>query len=443
LTSFSGLNLVGFVWTVDQETHNTVTVEFYDREYHRDFHFTDPYLYDKACLSKPRRPFLTFHCHKLIRSSSVVTADQGTLFSSPPSADSPAHLFYRPHETWTTRSDWRTPLPPSESITAISLTTSYAIAATSANYIRIFTPYGTPLRVYRQKSSPTVTIASWRDYLFTLGNGALDAHSGKARLTYTIENLKRDEVCQAEDIVALPPPPSDTFDDTGIKTAFFSSEGDPCVYDTTGVLLVLLHWRSPNQARWVPLLDTKRLSRLASGRKEESYWPVAVAGGKFHCIILKGGDTSPYFPRPLLSEFAFEIPIAPSSGKHNEDGVEEELPEVQRLEQNHALQSLMLALSEDSLAATRASPSQLAALARQSIQVDKLLLQLLAVECREGEERGMKALDLVRRMKDETGKMVEAAGKVAGRYGRTALDGKIREVAEKRLLGEDEDEDRE
>ena len=47
-----GLNLTGFVWTVDQDTHHTVTVEFYDREYHRDFHFTDPYLYDKACLSK-------------------------------------------------------------------------------------------------------------------------------------------------------------------------------------------------------------------------------------------------------------------------------------------------------------------------------------------------------------------------------------------------------
>lgn len=29
-----------------------MTVEFYDRELHRDFHFTDPYQYDKACLSE-------------------------------------------------------------------------------------------------------------------------------------------------------------------------------------------------------------------------------------------------------------------------------------------------------------------------------------------------------------------------------------------------------
>ena len=52
ILTITGLNLTGFVWTVDQGTYNTITVEFYDREYHRDFHFTDPYLYDKACLSK-------------------------------------------------------------------------------------------------------------------------------------------------------------------------------------------------------------------------------------------------------------------------------------------------------------------------------------------------------------------------------------------------------
>jgi hypothetical protein len=44
-------NMIGHVWTVDQDTHNTVTCEFYDREAHHQYFFTDPYLYDKACLS--------------------------------------------------------------------------------------------------------------------------------------------------------------------------------------------------------------------------------------------------------------------------------------------------------------------------------------------------------------------------------------------------------
>ncbi|MCJ1432139.1 hypothetical protein MMC27_001495 [Xylographa pallens] len=401
------LNLIGFVWTVDQDTHHTVTVEFYDREYHRDFHFTDPYLYDKACLN-----------------------DNGTLFSCPPANGNPAMVFYRPHETWTARSDWRTQLPAGEDVTSISLSDSYIFVTTNRNYVRVYTLYGTPFRVYRQKSSPTVTCASWRDYVLTMGNGPVGA-DGTTKLLYTIENVRRDEVCQSEDVVALE-------GGTEINSVFFSDTGNPCIYDSTGVLLVLQHWRTPGQARWVPLLDTKLLDRLASGRKEETYWPVAVAQDKFHCIILKGGDKYPYFPRPLLSEFDFKIPIA--SAESRKDDAEDALPnDGPRLEESFIRSSLNLSLMEDLLSSTTATHTQRAELARQEIEVDKVLLQLLNVECREGEERGMKALEIVSLMKDRTGKMIDAAGKVAGRYGRTVLEDKIRELAEKRLMGIDDE----
>ena len=188
------LNLIGFVWTVDQDTHHTVTVEFYDHEFHRDFHFTDTFLYDKACLN-----------------------DNGTLFSAPINEDKPAMIFYRPHETWTARADWRTELPKGEDVTAISLSDSFVTVTTSANYVRIYTLFGIPYKVYRQKSSPTVTCASWRDYVLTMGNGPVGA-DGSAKLLYTIHNIKRDEVCQSEDVVALP-------DDAILKSVFFSDNG--------------------------------------------------------------------------------------------------------------------------------------------------------------------------------------------------------------------------
>ena len=188
------LNLIGFVWTVDQDTHNTITVEFYDHEFHRDYHFTDTFLYDKACLNK-----------------------NGTLFSCPINGDTPATIFYRPHETWTTRADWRTPLPKGEDVTAISLSESYVTVTTTANYVRVYTLFGVPYRVYRQKSSPTVTCASWRDYILTLGNGPVGA-DGTTKLLYTIQNIKRDEICQSEDVVALP-------DGETLKSVFFSDNG--------------------------------------------------------------------------------------------------------------------------------------------------------------------------------------------------------------------------
>ena len=407
------LNLIGFVWTVDQDSHNTVTVEFYDREFHRDFHFTDPYEYDKACLN-----------------------ENGTLFSCQPANGNPAMVFYRPHETWTTRADWRTKLPEGEDIVSISLSDSYVVVTTSSDYVRVFTLYGTPFRVYRQKSSPTVTCASWRDYILTLGNGPVGG-DGCTKLLYTIENIKRDEICQSEDIVAIP-------EGETIKSVFFSDNGDPCIYDSTGTLLILQHWRSPGQARWVPLLDTKKLDRLATGKKEETYWPVAVANEKFHCIILKGGDQYPYFPKPLLSEFDFKVPLSSNALPSDSNGAEDSTAtttEGPRLEETFVRTSLLLSLLEDLSSVTKATPTQRSELSRRKVEVDKALLQLLNVECREGEERGMKALEIVELMRDPSGKMVEAAGKVAGRYGRMVLQEKILEVAERKLLGAGEDND--
>ncbi|KAK7514923.1 WD40-repeat-containing domain protein [Phyllosticta citriasiana] len=440
------LNLTGFVWTVDQDTHHTVTVEFYDREAHRDFHFTDPFLYDKACLN-----------------------EKGTLFACPSSKDHPAMVYYRPHETWTTRTDWRTNLPLGEQATAISLSDSYVVVTTSADYVRIYTLFGVPVRVYRQKSSPTVTCASWRDYVLTIGNGPVGG-DGATRLLYSIENVKRDETLQNEDIVALGP---------GVKlqSVFFSDQGDPHIYDSTGTLLVLQHWRTLHAARWVPLLDTRLLPRLASGRRHETYWPVAVANTRFHCIILKGGDTHPYFPRPLLSDFEFAVPVygrdpataaksidekkrkekerrrqrdpdamddsAASSASENDDNDEDDngLSETQSLESTHLLHSLLHSLHAAQQRTTHATSSQRAALARSEVELDKLLLQLLAAECREGEHRGMKGLEVVALMRDRSGKMLDAAMRVAARFGRDVLGEKIAELAERRLVGLDANDD--
>ncbi len=200
-----------------------------------------------------------------------------------------------------------------------------------------------------------------------------------------------------------------------------------------------------------------------------------MADNKFHCIILKGGDQYPYFPRPLLSEFDFSIPLtsAPArkkkarkskndadlgdvdmdmDGSSSEedvaaDGDGDGDAESRPLEQEYLLKGLQAAQLSDFLEATASTAGQRAALARLELEIDKTLLKLLNIECREGEDRGMRALEIVKMLRDRSGKTVEAAGKVADRYGRTILVEKIREVAEERLRGEkgggfgDEDDD--
>ena len=115
--------------------------------------------------------------------------------------------------------------------------------------------------------------------------------------------------------------------------------------------------------------------------------------------------------------------------------MENEGDELKKLEGSFVLQSLLTAQQLDLVEATISSHTQRTALARMEIEIDKTLLQMMAVECREGEERGMRALEMVTMFKDRTGRMIEAAGKVAERYGRTVLGEKIREVGEIRLLG--------
>lgn len=412
------LNLVGFVWTIDQDTHHTITAEFYDHESYRDFHFTDTFRYDKACLN-----------------------ETGTLLSSPSNEQTPATIFFRPHETWTARVDWRTELPRDEEVTAMSLSKSFITVITTKNYVRIYTLYGIPYRIYRQKSSPAVSCAAWRDYVLTLGNGPIGA-DGNTQLLYSIRNITRDETCQNEDIVALP-------EGATVKSVFFSDKGvcltcplvftanddqDPCIYDSTGTLLTLLNWRTPAQASWVPLLDTNLLSRLASGRKTESYFPVAAADDKFHCIILKGGDQYPYFPRPLLSEFDFEVPLRsqakPALDADDDADMTSENTEMKRLESEFMLSNILAQQKQHLVDNTTASHSDETELNRLEMSIDKTLLRMLMAECIEGEERGMRALDCVRLMRDHSGTMMEAASKVAQKCGRTVLGEKIRELAE-------------
>lgn len=195
------------------------------------------------------------------------------------------------------------------------------------------------------------------------------------------------------------------------------------------------------------------MPRLASGRKHESYYPIAVADNKFHCIILKGGDQYPYFPRPLLSEFEFSIPLSSEppnakSARNPDDPDATPEPEddesaTRKLEQTYLLKGIFAAQLQDSMDSTQGSGShaQRSALARLELDIDKTLLQYLAIECREGEDHGMRALEVVQLMRDRTGRMIEAAGKVAERYGRSILGEKIREVGEKRLGGDEDMDD--
>jgi chromosome transmission fidelity protein 4 len=68
----------------------------------------------------------------------------------------------------------------------------------------------------------------------------------------------------------------------------------------------------------VPLLDSSLLAR--EGR-QETYWPVGITDTHFTCVILKGTETEPWFPRPLIQELDMRMPLL---NMDNEQGKREE-----------------------------------------------------------------------------------------------------------------------
>jgi chromosome transmission fidelity protein 4 len=188
---------------------------------------------------------------------------------------------------------------------------------------------------------------------------------------------------------------------------------------------------------------------LAAGNKTETYWPVAVAGNKFYCVILKGADKHPYFPRSILTDFEFQIPLSglrPSRKEKGgvdemDDDTEEAATRQLEIEERFVRDSILLAQQTDTFSVTRTTSDQRHALALRESDVNKALLQLLQLECIAGEERGMKALEIVGLLRDPNGNMLTAAEKLARKYQRDALAEKIRELAERRLVGLDTDEE--
>ncbi|KAL9050380.1 MAG: hypothetical protein Q9162_006660 [Coniocarpon cinnabarinum] len=423
-------NLLGLVWTVDHNTssdsisaepHRTVTVEFYDRSFQRDFHFTDLAGYDLASLS-----------------------EKGALFAAKSrgdgKGDKAASVYFRPHEHWTTsRPDWRMHLPQGEEPLCIALTDSYVVTATDRAYIRLYTHGGTPVRIWRLKSFPIVALSSFRDYLFIATNGATTPNN-TTELRYSIHALRRDDLLQNSDLIPIPPRfanPSIDDSSPGIHNAFFSSSGDPCVYDSTGTLLVLIHWRDANRANWTPLLDTNQLDRKRTGRKDERYWPLGVADQKFYCFILKGGDLNPsIYPRPLVTDFDFAVPII--SRFDSSDEVDTADRDARSYEESWVRCSLLYSLHSDLLESTHATRPQREELAAKESELDVLILRLIGAICSSRrEEEGMRALETAGLIRDVTGGMMEKAGLIAGRFGMDVLRGKLGELAEARVVGLD------
>jgi len=130
----------------------------------------------------------------------------------------------------------------------------------------------------------------------------------------------------------------------------------------------------------------------------------------------QGEEKDPYFPRPLFSEVEFTIPCHPKP-------VDVSSTSQPTLEERHLRLSILHALLEDSLSSRSSAEGRLE-LSRKETEIDRTLLPLLQIACKE--EKESKALDLVRLLRKRAS--LEYAGKIAVKYNMKNVADKIGEI---------------
>ncbi|CCH42293.1 WD repeat and HMG-box DNA-binding protein 1 [Wickerhamomyces ciferrii] len=385
------INSIGYVSTVKQDSHSSITVSFFDASIHREYHFDDLYGYDLASLHP-----------------------DGILLGNSGSDSNSSRILFRPHEN--ANDSWEKLIPTSkgEIITSVSLSESIIIVCTSFGYIRSYSLFG--LSVGLQKSAPILASAVNTNYMFTI------SLANNNQLIYNLQNL--DGQYLQRDLTL----PLDLQNDSDLlKGIFFNSYGDPVITGNDGVVLLLAKWRTPLQATWIPIMDSNETIKEAGGVGDLNVWPLGLHGDNLNCILVRGTQY-PTYPLPLPSELEIKLPIH-ATRVSDDDNAENKAEEL-FLRSRTMGELLGETLTNDG----EIYEDDNQRLTDYAISHDRAVLQLFGFACQEG--KNGKAFRLSKEIKQDHG--LAACNKIAERMGLVSLAKRITQLREQRMAAEEE-----
>ncbi|QRV76452.1 Minichromosome loss protein 1 [Ceratobasidium sp. AG-Ba] len=377
---YLAFNMLGVIECTNLDSHYVINVEFHDRSLRQNIHFQDQSRFDIASLG-----------------------EFGAAFACPPDNGNLAMIEYRPYSEWSPSSQWQFKLPEGEHVIALAAggTPSMRMiqmsagkyegfgmvaAATNKGYIRFISGGGVQEYIM-SAAGDVVTMAGGNEWVFVVHREGGTSLDGCQNLRYSLIAVDGFDLVQEG---RLPVPKGETLQWIGITT-----EGAPAMGDSAGVLYVLDRFRRPTQARWVPVLDSMTLSRRVG--KDESYWPVGLSSSQFHCLILKGQETEPGFPRPLVQDLEIRTPLLITEQESGEQ--EEQL----------FRETLQLIALQDAQIPDEDEPEEIS---RSKLTIDKLVLTLIQGACKTGHHA--RAIDLASMLRSTDS--LDRAAKIAEFY---------------------------
>ncbi|OBZ68085.1 Minichromosome loss protein 1 [Grifola frondosa] len=346
-------NTIGVVEVTDQDTHHIVNVEFHDRSARKGYHFTDHFKYDLAALG-----------------------ERGALYAwgvdvRPPEGHEGA------------RHRGRGP-PPTKSLREKSDVdmqgNGNVVVATSENELLFLSGSGIE-RCCLSLPGDFVAMVAGPEWVFVVNRDGATTMDGSQNLTGRLINFDNFCLLQKD---ALPIPKRHLLKWIGI-----TEEGAPAIYDSAGIL--------------------NMLPRFRKGRVLLACW---LAGDVFMCLILKGRQENPGFPKPLIQELPIRIPFKRTDPK--------EAP----LEEHFARESVLLDILRDSLGDELTTDE----ISRRELALDKELIQLVQNACKN--DKLARALDLTRLLHHNAS--FDMAIKVAGFYHLIGLQEKMEALRDDR-----------